>query len=335
MSIPDRSPSLGQLLQNYFCQYLINQRQVSAHTVATYRDLFRLLLCFTEEYRHRPSTELVLTDFDATLVLAFLDHLEKNRNNSARTRNARLAAIRSFLHYAVLKDPVALATVQGVFAIPLKRYNRPAIRYLSVQQITAILEAPDPSTWSGRRDRALLSTLYNTGARVSEIITVRRTDLELQPGRAVRLHGKGRKERIIPLWKHTAEQLRLWLDQIADAPQAPLFPNRFAQPISRTGVEQRLAAAVHKASATCPSLADRPISPHVIRHTTAMHLLQSGVDLTVIALWLGHESVETTHGYVEADLLMKEKALGKLQAPGLKTPRYKPSSDLLAFLDAL
>lgn len=329
------SASLGPLLQDYFCNHLISQRQVSARTVATYRDVFRLLLHYAEAAQHLSPSTITITDLDAPLVLTFLDHLEKERHNSARTRNARLAAIRSFLHYAALKEPAALGTIQAVFAIPLKRHDRPTVRYLSVEQITAILNAPDPSTWSGQRDRVLLATLYNTGARISELIAIRCGDLELQPGRAVRLHGKGRKERIIPLWKKTAEQLRRWIPRIDEGSHLPLIPNRFGQPMSRTGVEQRLAAAVRKGSATCPSLCRCQISPHVIRHTTAMHLLQSGVDLTVIALWLGHESVETTHGYVQADLAMKEQALSKLQPPTEESPRYRPSSDILAFLDSL
>lgn len=335
MTPSTQAPRLGELLQDYFYGHLINQRQLSARTVATYRDVFRLLLRFAVVHRHRALGQMTLSDLDAELVLAFLEHLQVDRCNGARTRNARLAAIRSFLHYAVLKDPLALATVENVLAIPAKRYDRAAIHYLSVDEITAVLEAPDAATWSGRRDQALLQILYNTGARVSEVIGLRRADVDLHGRRVVHIHGKGRKERVIPLWASTATRLRQWLAQSPKAPETPVFPSRFGAAMSRTGVEQRLAAAVSKAATGCPSLAHARVTPHVVRHTTAMHMLQSGVDLSVIALWLGHESIETTHRYVEADLAMKEDALGKLQAPNTATTRYQPPQEILAFLDAL
>lgn len=335
MTASTDSPRLGQLLQDYFCGYLINQRQVSARTVATYRDMFRLLLRFAVEHCNRRLALMTLADLDVELVLSFLNHLEAERGNSARTRNARLAAIRSFVHYAALKDPQALATVENVLAIPVKRYSRATIRYLSLAEINAVVTAPDATTWSGWRDQLLFQTLYNTGARVSEIISLQRDDLDLASARVVRIHGKGRKERAVPLWASSAKQLHQWLEQLPNASETPVFPNRFGAAMTRTGVQQRLAAAVSRATETVPSLARAPITPHVVRHTTAMHLLQSGVDLTVIALWLGHESVETTHGYMAADLAMKEAALGKLQDPGLAATRYQPPPDILAFLDGL
>jgi site-specific recombinase XerD len=209
------------------------------------------------------------------------------------------------------------------------------VGFLTREEVEAILAAPNTSTWSGQRDHVLLSTLYNTGARVSEIIAVERQDFEGERYSAIHLHGKGRKERVVPLWKKTAIALRSWLKKIPCDPQQSLFPNRFGQPLSRSGVEKRLQATVHLACPSCPSLRNTRVSPHVVRHSTAMHLLQSGVDLAVIALWLGHESVVTTHQYLQADLQMKEQALAALQPPQTATGRFKPSAAVLAFLDTL
>jgi site-specific recombinase XerD len=326
---------LARLLQGFFCQRLIQQRNVSHQTVCSYRDTFRLLLRFSEQQLGKSAADLQLVDINAALVLAFLDHLELQRHNCIRSRNARLAAIRSFLHYAVLQEPASLAGIQQVLAIPLKRFDRPIVGHLTPVEMQAILDAPDKMTWSGQRDYILLATLYNSGARVSEIITLRRIDFESTRDQAIHLHGKGRKERVVPLWKRTVRSLKKWLGQIGPEPQQPLFPNRFGQMLSRSGVESRLRMAVTSAIERCPSLKNKTISPHVIRHTTAMHLLQSGVDLSVIALWLGHENITTTHQYLEADLRMKEKALAKLQPPDAHPSRYKPSRDVLSFLDGL
>jgi len=326
---------LARLLQAFFCQRLIQQRGASHQTVCSYRDTFRLLLRFTEQQLGKSAADLYLADIDAPLVLTFLDDLESRRHNCIRSRNTRLAAIRSFLHYAALQEPAALPGIQQVLAIPLKRFDRPVVGYLTQAEIKAILDAPDIHTWSGQRDRVLLATLYNTGARVSEIIAIRRIDLESERGQAVHLHGKGRKERVVPLWKRTSRLLEMWVTQIGPDPQQSLFPNRFGQMLSRSGVESRLRRAVTIATAQCPSLKNKVVSPHVVRHATALHLLQAGVDLSVIALWLGHESVVTTHQYLEADLQMKEKALAKLQPPDMHAIRYKPSSDVLSFLDGL
>ncbi len=326
---------LARLLQDFFCQRLIQQRNVSHQTVCSYRDTFRLLLHFCEQKLKKPVVDLRLIDIDAPLVLAFLNHLESHRHNCIRSRNTRLAAIRSFLHYAALQEPAALAGIQQVLAIPLKRFDRPMVGYLALIEMQAILDAPDKTTWSGRRDYVLLSTLYNSGARVSEIIALRRIDFESTHSQAIHLHGKGRKQRVVPLWKHTARSLKKWLSQIGPEPQQALFPNRFGQMLSRSGVESRLKMAVTNAIESCPSLKNKTISPHVIRHTTAMHLLQAGVDLSVIALWLGHENITTTHQYLEADIRMKENALAKLQPPDVTLTRYSPSKDILSFLDGL
>jgi integrase/recombinase XerD len=333
---PTRStPDFAALVQEFFCQRLIGQQNASAQTVASYRDTFRLLLGYLEQSRRKQPSAVALTDLDAPTVAAFLDHLEKKRGNSVRTRNTRFAAIRSFLRYAAARDPASLPLVQRVLVIPTKRFARPSLCFLSRDEVAAILEAPDASTWSGRRDRVLLALLYNTGARVSEAIALRREDVSLEASRSVRITGKGRKQRVVPLWKSTAQCVREWMAREDPGPEAPLFPNRGGRPLSRSGVEVRLRSAVRTASDRCPSLRAKRISPHTLRHTTAMHLLQSGVDITVIALWLGHESLETTHQYVEADLAMKERAFSKLEELPLGKIRYRAGDKLLQFLENL
>ncbi len=329
------SVGFPSLLQDFFCQRLIGQRNVTARTVAAYRDAFRLLLRYTESRLHRSPVAVTLADLDAPLILGFLDHLEKERGNCARSRNLRLVAIRSFLRYAAYRDPTVLPTVQRVLAIPTKRFDRPLLGFLSHPEMEAILDAPDRSTWSGQRDNVMLTTLYNTGARVSEIVALRIADLDQVGGASVRIRGKGRKERVTPLWRSTAKLLSDWLDRVSRDPGAPLFPNRHGRPLSRSGVEQRLRTAVTAAEKRCPSLRGRRISPHTVRHTTAMHLLQSGVDLSVIALWLGHESPATTHRYIEADLTLKERALQSLQEPPARHLRFRATDRLLTFLDGL
>lgn len=329
------SPSFPALLQDFFSKRLIAQRQASPRTVASYRDTFRLFLHYAQERTKKPASMLTLAELDAPLILGFLDHLERERHNHARTRNARLSALRSFLHYAALHDPTTLSVIQRSLAIPTKRFDRPLVGFLTREEMEALLVATDRSTWSGHRDHVLLATMYNTGARVSEIIGVRVADVMLDQSASIHLRGKGRKERTVPLWKSTAKRLKEWLPRISNDADAPLFPNRHNRPLTRSGVENRLQAAVTIAATRCSSLKKRRVSPHVLRHTTAMHLLQSGVDLSVIALWLGHESPETTHLYVEADLQMKERALKKLQSPPSKAFRFRAGDRLLAFLDSL
>lgn len=327
--------SLGGLLQNYFCQRLIQQCQASHQTISSYRDAFRLLLQYAERKLSKSVTQISLTDLDAELVLSFLNYLEVERKNSIRSRNARLAAIRSFLHYAGLQEPSALSTIQKVFAIPMKHYERSTVDFLLVNEMEMIIEAPESKAWSGRRDRTLFATLYNTGARVSEIVKINCMDIGNEQCSELTLHGKGRKQRIVPLWKRTCQMIRQWLPQIERHPHSPLFPNRFGKPMTRSGVGKQLQVAVTKASQRCPSLRNKKVSPHTIRHTTAMHLLQSGVDLSVIALWLGHENITTTHHYMQADIEMKKRALRKMAAPNASVVRFRPSSDVLAFLDSL
>jgi integrase/recombinase XerD len=328
-------PDFPRLLQEFFLRRLVAERGASKQTIASYRYAFELLLGFAEQRCGRPPSSLTLRDLDAPLILAFLDHLETERGNSARSRNARLTAIRSFMHYASTRDPACLPVVQRVLAIPAKRFDRPILGFLSRDEVAAVLDAPDRSTWSGHRDAVLFATLYNTGARVSEITGLRMEDLLLDRQTSLLLHGKGRKERVIPLWRSTVMQLRAWLTQIDQRPESPVFPNRAGSPLSRSGVHQRLQRAVAEAAKHCPSLLGRSISPHTMRHTTAMHLLQSGVDLTVIALWLGHEDPSTTHQYLEADLAMKEAALGRVEEPEQNLRRFHANDRLLAFLETL
>ena len=325
----------AQLLQRFFGDHLANQRDVSPLTISAYRDTFRLLLMFLPRQVGKRLENLSLDDLDAPNLLAFLRHLVQERGNSVRTVNCRLAALRSFLRYAATGlEPDALAQLQRAMAIPFKRFSRPLLGYLTKPEITAVLGACGGS-WTGRRDRLLFQILYNTGARVSEAIGIRIDDVQTQECKAVRLLGKGRKQRVVPLWPQTTQLIRAWLKNSRPDPHQPLLPNRFGQPLSRTAVQQRLSLTVAAAATSCPSLQDRRVSPHTIRHTTAMHLLQAGVTPATIALWLGHENLATTHQSIEADLAMKEAALRHLDSPKQKQRRYKPPADLLMFLNSL
>jgi integrase/recombinase XerD len=324
------------LLQGFFAERLIKQQNASPKTVAAYRDTFRLLLSYAERERNKPPAKLALCDFDAALVLEFLAHLETERHNTVRSRNARLAAVRAFAHYVALQYPPALQLAQQILAIPMKRFQKPLLGFLSREEVQALLAAPDTTTWCGCRDKIMLALLYNTGARVSEMIGIRVEDVTLAATSSVRLHGKGRKQRTVPLWKETATEIRHWLKYANLRPDQPLVPTRMGLPMTRTNVAERLALAISTATKmSCPQLQGRRVSPHSIRHTTAMHLLQAGVDITVIALWLGHESPATTHGYVEADLTMKERALDTIAPPATKRKRYRPSDTVLKFLESL
>lgn len=336
MKADTSNPNLAAFLQQFFVDYLMQQRHASLRTIAAYRDSFQLLLTFAERRLGKKPVALLLDDLNAALILEFLNHLEHDRNNSIRSRNARFAAIRSFMHYVGRKHPPMLCLAQSVLVIPMKRFDRPLIGFLSREQIEGLLEAPDANTWSGHRDRVMFAMLYNTGARVSELIRMRAADLSLAPPTAtIRILGKGRKERCIPLWRSTAMQIRRWLKICPRAPEQPLFPNRAGGELTRAGVSERLKLAAHEATRLFPELAKMRISPHILRHSTAMHLLQSGVDITVIALWLGHENPATTHTYIEADLAMKERALQALQHPRSKPLRYRADDRLLQFLQSL
>lgn len=327
--------TLATLLRAFFLERLVAQRNASPQTVAAYRDSFRLLLAFAHQHLGKAPERLELNDVDAPLVLAFLDHLERDRHNTIRSRNARFAAIRSFMHFAAFKDPTALPGIQRVLAIPMKRFDKPLLGFLSKGEIQAILDAPPTDRWSGQRDRIMFATLYNTGARVSELTGLRVADVVLDGSACVHLHGKGRKDRSVPLWRTTTTQLRHWLSRIDSRPDRPLFPSAAGRRLTRPAVTARLRRAVQRAATQCPSLTNRHVSPHCVRHSTAMHMLQAGVDITVIALWLGHENPSTTHLYVEADLAMKERALQAVQSPRIKETRYRPTDRLLAFLQGL
>lgn len=330
------SGEFSALIQRFFVQRLMQQKNVSARTLTSYRDTLRMLLQFAQTLKGIRPAELTLKDFDATLILDFLEHLEAQRHNSARSRNLRLAAIRAFTHYVSLQCPHALHQAHQILAIPMKRFDKPMIGFLSRKEVDALLSTPELNTWFGQRDRILLGLLYNTGARVSELTGICVQDLTLDGCPCVRLHGKGRKQRTVPLWKETAGELRQWLRYSGLKSEQPVVPNRHGHRMTRVNVAERIDLAVAAASERCPELKHHKVTPHVFRHTTAMHLLQAGVDITVIALWLGHESPTTTHGYVQADMTMKERALAAIAAP--QTPkgnRYRPPDELLKFLESL
>lgn len=330
-----RSPTFASLVQEFFTDYMVQQRALSPRTVACYRDSFSLLLGFAERRLGKPPTVVQLADLDRTFLASFLDHLERDRHNSVRSRNIRLAAIRSFLKFAARRDIANLHLIEQTLTVPMKRFDRPMVGFLSREQMLAVLDIPT-TNWLGQRDRLLLTLLYNTGARVSEIVGIRVEDVALSETPSVLLRGKGRKQRSVPLWKTTARDVRAWLrlnDQLTAS--SPLLPTREGHVMTRANVTQRLRLATRAATDRHPELAKQPVSPHVIRHTTAMHLLQAGVDISVIALWLGHESPSTTHMYVEADLGMKERALERLKLPEVKPARYRPPDALLRFLQGL
>ena len=326
---------LGPALQRYFCEYLINQRQLSLRTVAAYRDTFRLLLAFFERRRRRQPDDLRIRDLDASCILSFLDDLERHRGNCARSRNLRLVTIRSFVRYATASDPLLLPVAQRVLAIPTKRFDRGAIGHLTREQMQLLLDAPDVSTKAGLRDRVLLMLMYNTGARVSEIAALKVGDLQFDTGGSVHIYGKGRKQRSVPLWRESVRLLRIWLRRTLPSPDAPLLPNGRGGHMTRSGIEHRLRTAVERAASGDPSIKRVHVSPHTIRHTTAMHLLQSGVDLSVIAMWLGHESIETTHQYLNADLDSKRRALDHLRPPVVRRPKARRRQALGDFLRRL
>ncbi len=329
---------IGPLLQAFFIDYLYGQKRVSIRTVESYRDTFRLLLQFLQKTTGKEPSDLCTVDLDAQVILSFLDHLECQRNNRAQSRNVRLAAVRSFFRMVAIRDPGSVGVATRVLAIPVKRTDKRLLGYLTRQEMDAQLNAHELSQWAGRRDHALLLTLYNTGARVSEMTGLKRTQIQFGTRSFVQFTGKGRKERAVPLWSSTSNILRTWFEELnSDARyrEAIAFPNARGAALSRDGVDYILQQAVGRSAIACPSLANKHVTPHLIRHTSAMHLLQAGVDITVIALWLGHESTQTTHGYVEADLALKEKALGKVAPAGQKIKRFQADDELLRFLSSL
>jgi len=327
--------NLAVLLEAFFTDRLMRQRKASPHTVASYRDTFRLFLRFARNRLHRPPSQLTLDDLDAPLVGAFLDDLQKKRGNSFRTRNARLAAIRSFFNYVALQEPAHSALIQRVLAMPNQRGERKVIAFLTPPEIDALLTAPDRNTWSGRRDRTLLLLMVQTGLRVSEVVGLRCDDVVLGTGAHVRCQGKGRKERCTPLRRDAVDILRHWLRERGAASTEPLFPNARGATLSRDGIAYILSKHTAVARKCCPSLARKRVSPHVLRHSMAMDLLHHGVDRSVIALWLGHESAETTQMYLHASLELKEQALARTAPRHLPAGRYRPDDRILAFLNSL
>ena len=326
---------LAPTLEAYFSQRLIGQRQASAHTVAAYRDTFKLLLAFASQRTGRAPSRLELEDLDATLVGAFLDHLEAERANTARTRNARLAAVHSMFRFAALRHPEHAALIARVPAIPPKRADRAVVQFLSEAETDALLASPDRSRWVGRRDYALVLLALDTGLRVSELVGLRCQDVHLGTGAHVRCFGKGRKERATPVRPETVAVLRAWLKERRGRPEDPLFPTNRLGPLSRDAVEHLLAKYSATAAKSCPSLHDKKLAPHALRHTCAVELRRAGVDQATVALWLGHESVRTTDIYNHADLSIKEKALARTKPRKVAKGRYKPSDSLLAFLEGL
>ena len=327
--------SFPTLLEAFFARRLIAQRRASPHTVASYRDTFRLLFQFAEKQLAKVPSRLTLEDLNAPFLGAFLDHLESTRANGARSRNLRLTAIRSFFRYAALETPQHSGLIQRVLVIPNKRQPRPLVGFLTRPEIDALLATPDRGNWLGRRDHALLLTVVQTGLRLAEATSIRQRDVCLATGAHVRCEGKGRKERCTPLTKSTVTVLTAWIrEQGADGTRI-LFPSARGGRLSADAVQHLVAKYATAAQQACPSLAEKRVSPHVLRHTTAMELLQAGVDRTLIALWLGHESVETTQIYLDANLRIKEEALSKTMPINTKAGRYQPDDDLLAFLKGL
>ena len=327
--------ALAPALQAYFTDRLITQRSSSPETIAAYRDAFRLLLRFASEQTGKQPFELDLGDLDAPLIGSFLKHLEEDRGNSPRTRNARLGAIHSFYRFAALEHHEHAHTIARVMAIPTKRYERNTVSYLDLNEIKALLAAPDEGTWFGRRDHALLALMIQTGVRVSELTGLRICDLHLGRGAHIRVLGKGRKRRSTTLTGETVNVLRAWIKERQGQPEEPLFPTRQGQPLSRYTVGVIVAKHAATATASCPSLQGKRVTPHTLRHANAMLLRANGVDLATIALWLGHESVQTTRIYEHADPKLKEQAIARTATLGTKPGRYRATDALLAFLEGL
>jgi len=323
------------LLEAFFTDRLIRQRQASPHTLASYRDTFCLLLAYARERLHKEPSKVTLPELDTAFLGSFLDHLERERANSARSRNVRLAAIHSFFRYIALHSPEYSALAQRVLAMPSKRYVRRPVAFLNADEVAALLAAPDLSSWIGRRDRALLLLAVQTGLRAAELVGLRCQDIVLGPAAYVRCQGKGRKLRNTPLRKDTVTVLKAWLAERQGQASEPVFPTISGAPLSHDGLQYLLNKHLAVASRQCPSLATKQVTPHVLRHTLAMDLLHHGVDRAVIALWLGHESIETTAIYLQADMTLKEQALAKTDVAHVRVRRYRPDDHLLAFLKSL
>jgi integrase/recombinase XerD len=326
---------LAPTLEAFFTDRLVAQRGASPNTIAAYRDTFRLLLVFAKERTGITPSKLTFEDLDATLVSSFLDALESERHVSTKTRNVRLAAVHSLYSFAALRHPEHAQLIQRVLSIPTKRALRPLVAYLSAEEIDALLAAPDQRSRTGRRDRALMAVAVQTGLRVSELAGLGRGDVSFGPGACVHCVGKGRKERSTPLGSETAKVLRNWMDECGGGLNDPVFPGPKGASLSRDAIAKLVSRHATTAGVACPSIANKNVTPHVLRHSCAMRLLDGGVDVAVIALWLGHESVRTTDIYQHADLALKERALARITPNRLPTGRYRPSDSLLAFLEGL
>jgi integrase/recombinase XerD len=327
--------AVAPALQAFFTDRLITQRNSSPRTIAAYRDTFKLLLRFAHKQTGKQPFELDIDDLDAPLIGAFLTHLEHDRGNGPRTRNARLGAIHSFYRFAALEHPEHAHTIARVMAIPTKRHERNTISYLDLNEIKALLAAPDRSSWLGRRDHTLLALMIQTGVRVSELVGLRVRDVHLGTGHHIRVLGKGRKNRSTPLTGETVTVLRPWLTERGGEPEDPLFPTRQGRPLSRYAIGLLVSKHATTAAAGCPSLKAKRVTPHALRHTNAMLLRAKDIDIATIALWLGHESTQTTHIYEHADPALKEQAIARTAPLGTKPGRYRPSDTLLAFLESL
>jgi site-specific recombinase XerD len=326
---------IAPTMQLFFTERLARQRQASPRTVTSYRNAFRLLLTFIQKRTGKAPSSLDWDDLNAGVISAFLDHLETERRNTARSRNARLAAIRSLFHYAALRHPEHAQLIAHVLAIPQKRFDRKPMSFLNDEEVAALLAAPDLNRWEGRRDRTMMTLAIQTGLRLSELIGLNCSDIELNTGAHVRCTGKGRKQRCTPLTVSTAAVLRIWLQERNHIPDQPLFPTRAGRRLSDDAVEHRIAVHHTRATKNCPSLATKKLTPHVLRHTTAMSLLHAGVDVAVIALWLGHADIRSTQLYLHADMTIKERALARTTPTTVEPGRYQPTDSLLAFLENL
>ncbi len=326
---------IAATLQAFFTERLARQRQASPRTVAAYRDTLKLLLQFMHTRTGKAPSQLDWDDLDADTITAFLTHLEAERHNSVRTRNLRLTAIRSLFSYAALRHPEHALLIQRVLAIPPKRFDKRIVEFLNDSEVDALLAAPDPHRWEGRRDRVMFHVAVQTGLRVSELTGLTCGDVALGDSPSLRCHGKGRKQRFVPLDGATSAALQTWLSERGGGASEPLFPTRTGRRLSRDAVALRLATHAQTAAANCPTLAGRRLHPHVLRHTCAMSLLQAGVDTTVIALWLGHAGVRSTDAYVHADITLKERALALTTPAAVKSGRYRPPDKVLAFLESL
>jgi site-specific recombinase XerD len=326
--------ALPALIQRFFTDRLCIQMEASRHTVAGYRDTFRMLLRYASARHGKPPIKLTVEDINADLVADFLVHTETSRGNSARSRNTRLAAIRSFFRYVAMSDPTWLLHCQRILAMPNKRYVKRAVTFLDSDEIAALLAAPDRRTWAGRRDHALLLLAVQTGFRASELVGLKCGDVVLGAAAHIRCMGKGRKERATPLRRETAKLLAAWIGDRSDE-NRPLFPSIRGERLSRDALEHLVRKHCLTAARACPSIGSKRVTPHTLRHSTAMDLLHHGVDPAVIALWLGHENVETTQIYIHADMRMKEKALARVAAPATPSSRFRPDDQLLAFLEGL